>query len=194
MLDFFGGDKGHVGREILEQEFPDRQHGEAPVADDADVEFPALDVFLDDGVGLQLSVDVGDPLCERSVAMDHRRPGNPERCVLHQALHDDRVAQVIGKLPSVTPPYDHESRHLDAVIQHNLLGLRLVAGQYQPAGVVAGVGDPEQLQVADDVVIEKRLAVKLLQQVEHDVRVPRLNGFADGEYVVLHAEGPYHVP
>ena len=58
------------------------------------------------------------------------------------------------------------------VVGQQLLRQRLVARQHQPARIAAGVGQPQQLEMADDVLIEDRDVVEALEQVEGDVRLP----------------------
>jgi hypothetical protein len=52
----------------------------------------------------------------------------------------------------------------------------------------------EQLQVADDVLVIDRDAVKLLQQIEGDVRLPLLDRLAELSQIVPQAERPHFVP
>ena len=70
-------------------------------------------------------------------------------------------------------PDDGEVGHRDAVIGEELLRQRLVARQDQAARIAAGVGQAQQLEVADDVLVERRDAGERLHQVEDDVRLER---------------------
>jgi hypothetical protein len=58
------------------------------------------------------------------------------------------------------------------VIGEELLRQRLVPGQEQPARIAARVGQLQQLEVADDVLIEDRDVVEPFEEVEGDLRLP----------------------
>ena len=64
------------------------------------------------------------------------------------------------------------SGHGNAVIGQQLLRQRLVARQQQAARIAAGVRQLQQLEVADDVLVEDRDVVEAFEQVERDVRLP----------------------
>ena len=81
-----------------------------------------------------------------------------------------------------------KSGTVDAVIRQQLLRQRLVARQQQPARVAAGVGQLQQLEMADDVLIEDRHVVEAFEQVEGDVRLPLFGRAADVAEVVVDAE------
>ena len=66
------------------------------------------------------------------------------------------------------------------MIGEYLLGKRLVAGKRQPAGIAARIGLFAQFQVADDMLVEMADAVKLLDQVEDDIRLVGIHGAPDG--------------
>jgi hypothetical protein len=74
------------------------------------------------------------------------------------------------------------------VIREQLLRQRLVARQQEPAGVAAGVGQLQQLQVRDDVLVEDGDVVEPFEQVEGDVRLPLGGEAADLAEVVVDAE------
>ena len=76
------------------------------------------------------------------------------------------------------------------MVGEQLLRERLVAGEYQAARVAACVGQPKQLQIADDVLIERGYAGKRLHQVEHDVRLEQSGGRADAAELVVESEHP----
>ena len=80
------------------------------------------------------------------------------------------------------------------MIGEDLLGQRLIAGKRQPARVAAGVGLLAQLEIAHDMLVEMADAVELLDEVEGDVRLVRIDGAADGREVVRNADGNDLVP
>ena len=83
---------------------------------------------------------------------------------------------------------DGELRHRNAVVGEQLLGEALVARQQQAAGIAAGVRDAQQLEVADDVLIEDRDVVEVLEQVEDDVRLEVVDRLAHDAEIVADAE------
>jgi hypothetical protein len=74
------------------------------------------------------------------------------------------------------------------VVGEHLLRQRLVAPEDEAARVAAGIGDAEQLQVGDHVLVVDRVAVELLEKVEGDVRPDLLDGVANLRQVADHAE------
>ncbi len=90
-----------------------------------------------------------------------------------------------------------ELGHRNAMVGEQHLRERLVPRQHQAPRVAAGVGLPQQLEVADDVLVEDRHFVEVLEHVEGDVRVEVAHRRADDAQVVLDAEDPHlvaHVP
>ena len=59
-----------------------------------------------------------------------------------------------------------------------------------PRGLQPVYEQLEQLQVADDVLIEDRDVVESFEQIERDVRLPFLGGAADVAEVVVDAQRP----
>ena len=66
---------------------------------------------------------------------------------------------------------DGEARHVDTMIGENLFRERLVFRKGQAARVASRVGKLHQFQIADDVLVEHGLAVKLFDEIEGDVRL-----------------------
>ena len=64
----------------------------------------------------------------------------------------------------------------------------------QTARVTSGVGLLHQLEIADDVLIVERVAVKFFQQIESDVRLAFQNCIADDAEVVIDADRRDFVP
>src|SRR5262249_45726709 len=89
---------------------------------------------------------------------------------------------------------DGKLRHRDAMIGEELLGDALVARQHEAARVAAGVGDPEQLEVAHHVLVVDRDVVEVLEQVEHRMRLSLGDGVAHDAEVAAHAEALHLVP
>ena len=66
------------------------------------------------------------------------------------------------------------------MVMHQRLRQILAARQHQAARVAAGIGHVHQFEVAGDVLIVDRLAVKLLEQRQHHVGLPALDLVANG--------------
>jgi hypothetical protein len=83
---------------------------------------------------------------------------------------------------------DFEFRDGDAVIGEQLLRQRLVPRQQESPRVAARVGQLEQLEVRDDVLVKDRDVIEPFEQVEGDVRLPLGREPADFSQVVVDAE------
>ena len=188
VLDLLGGDRPRALRQIAELQLPDRQHAAAVVAEHADVDLAALDILLGDRRGADPLVDEGDALGQRLVALHHRGLGDAHRGVLDQALDDQRQCQPRRPLDLAAHRKHREGRRRHAVVMHELLGRVLAARQHQAARIAAGVGHAQQLEIAHHAVVVDRLAVELLQQVEHHMRLEALDRVADRRQLVLDAE------
>ena len=117
----------------------------------------------------------------------------PQRGILAQALDDQREAEPRRAPDLASHREDREGRHRDAVVGQQLLRQVLAARQHQAARIAAGIGNAQQLEIAGDVLVVGGLAVKLLEQIEDDVRLPALDLVADRLELVLHAERPHLV-
>ncbi len=80
------------------------------------------------------------------------------------------------------------SGNANPVIREQLLRERLVAREDQAARIATRVGQPQQLEIADDVLIEGRDAGERLHQVEDDVRLEETDRRPDAAEVVVDAE------
>ena len=88
-LGLVGGDLRFVRRHFLEDEFANRKDLEPMIAEDADVKFAALDVFLGDDVVVVFLVDELHALLELLVGLDERRLRNAERRLFLERLDED---------------------------------------------------------------------------------------------------------
>src|SRR6185369_9390980 len=86
-----------------------------------------------------------------------------------QRLHEERELEAGRTADAAAAGEDGEPRHGDAVVGEELLGDGLVPGQQQAAGVAAGVGQLQQLQVGHHVLVEGGDVREALHQVEGDV-------------------------
>jgi hypothetical protein len=173
----------------IEHQFPHRQHFQPDVPEDADVELAALDVLLDDGVGVVALMDECHPLPELVVVFDDRGLRNAQRSFVHEALHDQRKVEPLRALYSFSPRKDGEPRNGEMVVGNQLLGKSLVPGEHHSARPASGVRNLHQLEEADHVVIEFRASEELLEQIEDDVRLPFVDDGADRSEFVAHAQG-----
>jgi len=74
------------------------------------------------------------------------------------------------------------------MIRKQLLRERFAARENQPARITASVGNAQELEQTYHVLIEQHVAVKLLEQVEHNVWLEFLDGVADRKEFVLDAQ------
>ena len=155
-----------------ELHLPHRQPREAVVAHDADVQLAALDVFLDQRIGLHLVVHELDALLELRLVGDDRRLRNAERRVLGGRLHEQRVLDLARQPQLDAAPEHRELRRGNAVIRQQLFRQRLVTRQQQAARIAAGVRLAQQLEERDHVLVVGDDAVEFLEQVEDDLRLP----------------------
>ena len=68
------------------------------------------------------------------------------------------------------------------------------AGENESAGVAASVRNSQQLEQAHHVLIEQHVAVKFLEQIEHNVRLELLDCITNWKKLVLHAQCVWLVP
>ena len=179
---------GSFSGQRTEGHLPYRQYLEAVVADHAHVELAALDVLLDQGVGMGLLVNELDSLLELPLVGDDRGMRDSERGVLGGGLHEHGKAQALRRARLLAAREHHELRRRHAMIGQQLLRQHLVARQQHAARIAAGVGLMHQLQKRDDVLIVGDDAVELLQQVEDDVGLPVDDGAPQFRQAVAQAQ------
>src|SRR5262245_37532988 len=61
---------------------------------------------------------------------------------------------------------DCEVRHLNTVIREDHLGQGFVMGERQPAWIATRIRLLHQLKIADDVLVVKRVPMKLFEQIK----------------------------
>src|SRR5512144_916692 len=83
---------------------------------------------------------------------------------------------------------DEEIGDRNPMVREKFLGERLAARENKPARITSGIRNTQQLEQAHNVLIEEHVAVELFEHVEHNVRLELLDGIANGEKFVLHAE------
>ena len=146
------------------RELPHRQHDETVVTDDADVDFASLDILLGDGGGADAIVDEIHPFGELFVGVDDGGLRNAIGGILVDAFDDERQSKPRRAFDLAALWKHGKGRHRDAMIMHQRLGQILAARQHQAARIAPGIGDPHELEIAGDVLVIDRLAVKLLEQ------------------------------
>ena len=155
----------------------DGQHVEPLVADHADVQLAAVDELLDDGRGAELLVNEGARACASCSSFSTTDACEmPVDASKNSDLTISGNVQPLGQRRLAAGPNDRELGHRNAVIREQLLRERLVAREDEAARIAAGVGQAQQLEIADDVLIEGRDAGKRLHQVEDDVRLEEPGG------------------
>ena len=156
-LHALGGDAAAVLGHLVERHLPDREHLSRWLPIDADVELAPFDVALDDRVGADALVDEA-----RRARSASSSSSTTEACEMPIDASWVSDFTISGKLQPLRPPRPRgrrgttaKSGHRDAVVGEHLLRQRLVARQHQAARVAAGVGHAQQLEVADDVLVER---------------------------------------
>ena len=85
---------GHDVGKSAEVHFPDRKRAQSIVAHDAYVQLAALDVLLDEGVGVRLFMNELDALLQPLCIRNDRRLRDAERGVLGHGLDEERELQL----------------------------------------------------------------------------------------------------
>ena len=180
-------------RHVREEQLPHGQRLKGLVPEHADIDLASLDVLLDERCGADAVVDEGDALLQLLIAVDDRSLRDADGGFLREGLHDERELQPLGPTDRPAAAEDFALGHRDAVVGEQLFRQRLVAREQQAARIAAGVGQLQQLQVADDVLVEDRDVVEPLEEIERDVRLPVRRRPADVAQVVVHAESLHFV-
>ena len=115
-----------------------------------------------------------------------------DSCVSDFTISGNVTRLVSARLASAR--HDREFRNRHPVVVQQLLRQRFVAREEHAARIATRVGQPQQLEIADDVLIERPDLVERFQQIEGDVRLEFVVGLPDGGEVVLHAEHLHVVP
>src|SRR3982750_1890225 len=93
MLDLLGGNRPRARRQMFEFKLPDWQHAQSLIAQHADIEFAALNVFLCDGGRADRFMNEGDAFHELFVGVHHGGLRYSQTGILAQALDDERKTQ-----------------------------------------------------------------------------------------------------
>ena len=133
-------------------------------------------------------MDERDALLQLLVGVDDRRLGNADRRFLGQRLHDQGERQAFVPADRTPDAAHFRLGDADAMVREQLLRQRLVAREQQPARIAARVGQLQQLEMRDDVLIEDRDVVEALEQIEGDVRLPFGRQAPDLAEVVVDAQ------
>ena len=179
VLDLFGGDEPVALGHVLKLQFPYRQHQQPLVAENADIDFAALDILLGNGRGADALVDKADALDEFLVGVDDGSLRNAVGRILIDAFDDQRQREPRRALDLAAHREHGEIRHRNAMVMNQRLRQILAARQHQAARIAAGIGDAQQFEITDDVLVVDRFAVKLFEQRKYRVRLERVDRFAD---------------
>ena len=110
------------------------------------------------------------------------------------ALDDQRQAKTCRTANLAVLREHREGRHRNPMVMHERLRQVLAARQHQAARIAAGIGNAQQFEIADDVLVVDGFAVELLEQVEHDIRLPVLDLVADRLELVCTPSGRTSCP
>ena len=191
VLDLLGRDDGRIAVLARDDQLPSRQCREAFVPKDSDVDLPPFNELFGDRVGFHAAVHELHALFEFRIIVHDRRLGNAQRRVLGEALHDEREREVPRAFHLESHREGMKRRDPDPVIHEQLLRQGLLARDDQSARVAAGVRHAQQLEQADDVLVEEDVALEFLEQVEREVRLEFVDRITDRVQLVLHAKGAH---
>src|SRR5207302_124353 len=141
-LGLVGGDLRLVGRHLVEHEFANRKNLKPVVAEDAHIEFAALDVLLGDCVVVIFLVDELDAFLELFVRLNERRLRNAVGRLLFQRFYEDGELKPPGPSDAFSAGDGHKVRCVDAVVTEDLLGNALVLAKGKSGGPAAGERQP----------------------------------------------------
>ncbi len=180
-------------RQRAEVHFPRRQRREPRVAEHADVDLAAVDVFLDERIALDLLVDELHALAQALHVLDERGLRDAERRVLGRRLHEQRKGEAARVAKAAAEREQPERRRRDAVRGEHAFRQHLVARQHHAARIAARVALPYELEVSDDVVVVGDDARELVEQVEHHVRAPLVDRLAKLGQMIADADDAHFV-
>src|SRR5205085_5588834 len=175
-LELVCGDVVLAFGEIFQNVLPGREGLYAVVAHQPDVDFAPLDVLLGDGVGVRLAVYELDALRELLVVANDGRLRDADRAFVRDRLDEHGELQTLGPPNLSRDGEDDEGGDVYAMVCENFFRERLVFRESQAARVAARVPLLHQLKVADDVLVEERVAVELFEKIEGDVWAVVVNG------------------
>jgi hypothetical protein len=185
---FVGGHFGFVGRDFAEDEFADGVGFEAVVAEEADVEFAAFDVFFGDDVVVVGLVDELDALVELVVVLDEGGLGDAEGGFFFEGFDDDGEFEAFGAGDVFAAVDGDEFGGVDAVVAEDFFGDGFVFAEGESAGAAAGEGDAVHGEVGDDVLVEGAVVFELVGEVEDEVGLEFLEFLLDEVEVVEDGE------
>src|SRR5205085_57569 len=99
-----------------------------------------------------------------------------DRAFVRDRLDEQRELQTLGPPNLSRDGEDDEGWDVYAMVGEDFFGERLVVRDRQAARVAARVLLLRQLKVADDVLVEERVAVELFEEIEGDMRAVVVNG------------------
>src|SRR5260221_2097444 len=108
--------------------------------------------------------------------------------MLQKTLHDQRKLELLRTACSMPSRNDEEIGNRNAMIREQFLGERFASRKNEPARITSCVRDAQQLEQAHHILIEEHVAVKLFEQIEHDVRLELLDCIANWKKLILHAK------
>src|SRR6185437_1260173 len=189
-LRLVGGDLRLVRRHLLEYEFADGKSLEPVVAENADVQLAAFDVFLGDGVIVVFLVNELHALLELLVRLDEGRLRNSVRSLLLQRFHQDGKPEPFGARKTFAAREGHEIRCVDAMVTEDLLGNALVLAEREPGGAAARERQTLHFEKRCNVLVERAVVLELVGEVEDEVRLEALQFLPHQIEVVEDGEMP----
>jgi hypothetical protein len=187
-LGFVSGNFGFIRRYFFEDEFADGKDVEPMVAEDADVEFAAFDVFLGDDVVVEFLMDELDAFFELLVGFDKGGLGNAQGGLLFEGLDQHGIFQLLRPGDPFAPGDRDKARHANTVIAQDLFGDALVLAEHHAGRAAPGEGDGVHRQEGGDILVEPAIVFELIGEVEDDVGFEGLEFLANQIEVVVNGE------
>src|SRR4030095_1480925 len=182
------GDIERTFGQIFDDQFPRRVRLQSSVADHADVNLPTLDVLFSECVAIRRSMDELHPLLQLFVVVNHRRLRNAYRALFNHGLHEQRESQAVWAYHLLSLGKHTKAWNSYTVERQNLFRKRLVVRKRETARITAGVRLLQQFQIADNMLVEKRMSVEFFEKIKGNVRLVFFASLADDGEIALEAD------
>jgi hypothetical protein len=184
------GSSGGTSRKtnFAKDEFADGIDFEAVVAENADVEFAAFNIFFGDDIVVVALMDELDAFFELVVGLDERGLGDAERGFFFEGFDDDGEFEAFGAGDVFAAGDGDEFGCVDAVIAENFFGDGFVFTKSKSAGATACKRHIVHGPKGDNILVEAAVVFELVGEVEDDVGLELLDFLLDEIEVVEDGE------
>src|SRR5215813_2539466 len=155
---------------MLKEDFARGENSEPAGPEHTDVEFPALDVRLDQRVALELLMNVSDSLDGLSLIADKRCLADAVGRLLAYRFDESGIGKALKTAERRETMGDHKPGQTHTMIREHFLRQRLVFTKKQSVRSGARIAYFHQLQQGRDVRFVRPVVVKGLGEVKNDIR------------------------